>query len=56
MQRICDAYLTHRDDRLRWVYRFWLDLTDKGEHLAPLTEQGRRVARDVEEQLARRTV
>ncbi len=35
--------------RSEWVYRFWLNLTEKGKQAATATEQGQRVARKVEE-------
>jgi hypothetical protein len=53
MQKISDTLVTHYDDR-RWPYCCWFKLTDKGRQLAISTEEGRRIARDVEEKLAER--
>ena len=49
IQRIHDAYVTHGDDRLGWVYRFWLELTEAGRHVVMSTEEGRQLAQEVAE-------
>ncbi|GAB7143541.1 hypothetical protein [Mycobacterium riyadhense] len=51
MQRIYEAYVTHHDNRLGWVHRYWLNLTDKGRQLILSTEEGQRVARAEKERL-----
>ena len=52
IQNIYDAYVTHNADRLGWVYRFWLDLSDKGKRVALSTDKGKQIAREEEERLA----
>jgi hypothetical protein len=53
MQKISDSLVNHHGDR-QWPYFSWFKLTDKGRQLALSTEEGRRIARDVQEELAER--
>jgi hypothetical protein len=49
MKKIRDAYVANYDDRLGWVFRFWLELTEKGRHVVTSTERGRLFAQEVAE-------
>jgi hypothetical protein len=51
MQKIHDAYVKHNDQRLGWVYRFWLNLSDSGKDLALASDKGKQIAREEEERV-----
>jgi hypothetical protein len=53
LQKIIDLLITHHDDR-RWPFFSWFKLTEKGREVATSTEEGRRIARDVEMKKAQR--
>jgi hypothetical protein len=54
MTRIREVYVGRYDDTIKWAYRFWFELTDKGTEAATATERGREIAQNVEEDMRRR--
>jgi hypothetical protein len=54
MRKVSDVYLTRHEDKASWAYFCWFKLTEIGRQQALSTDEGKRIARDVEEQLARR--